>query len=401
MAKKHLPSVSQGRLLSEIRRLNDQLSVAATPARKTISVTEIEMRAQQWLMFCEIDSGVSPATLTNRRIYTEKLCWFAQRERFTEIGEAELRAFFEHIKNGHTEPDGRWGMGKVLANCRRPSKASTNNTYRRHMRTFFRWLVDEDALDVSPMEGRAMKYRKKAIGEAIDRDDQVKPFTVEQVTALRAAAKATTHPKRDEAIVCLLSDTGMRNTELISLRWGDLDLMERKITIQDGKGGKRRQVRLGDTANSALYEYIKEQIRQGRIKGEASTYLFVGDRGHTAGRPLLRNGLYQLIERLGRMANITNVRCSPHTFRHFYAVMCLRLGMQQMMLKELMGHESIEQTEKYVRFVQADVDGAAAEFSPLDGIRRSRNIYMFSPLDRTQFNSGKRKRGSLQLGMEV
>jgi len=158
----------------------------------------------------------------------------------------------------------------------------------------------------------------------VNRPDQIQPFTEEQIDALLAAAKRSQHPRRDEAIVLFLLDTGVRASELCNLRMKDMDLQGRRCTVV-GKGNKTRSIYFGRNTTKALWQYLKENPR------EEDESVFTSDRGTRAGEPLTRSGLLQLMMRLGKAAKIEATRCSSHTWRHTFAVtflkkaeMCLR-----------------------------------------------------------------------------
>lgn len=83
---------------------------------------------------------------------------------------------------------------------------------------------------------------------------QIEPFLDEEVETLLPAAS-----KRDEAILWLLLDTGMRASELCAITMADLDMTARCCKIQEGKGGKSRTVWLGSTAAKAIWNYLKSE----------------------------------------------------------------------------------------------------------------------------------------------
>jgi integrase/recombinase XerD len=196
------------------------------------------------------------------------------------------------------------------------------------------------------------------VPKPLDRPDDVQPFTETQVNDLLTAAKRSRQPRRDEAILLFLFDTGLRASELCSLRFKDVDMTAKKATVE-GKGGKTRPVYFGRVAARALWAYLKEDGR------EAEEPIFLSERGDA----LTRSGLQQLLERLGAQAHVTSTRCSPHTFRHTFAVSFLRAGGNQFTLMNLLGHTNIQMTSRYVRLAQADVENQHRQFSPADRLK--------------------------------
>ena len=319
----------------------------ALPSVKTetdLSLRDLQKFAEGWLLSGEIAQH-SAATLTNRRLYVRNLLWFLRRQEYECCDVMELRAFFAYITNGHKELGGRWGNPQQT----KPVTSSTVATYHRHISAMFSWIVAEGRLEVSPMN---------RIPPPVDRPDDVQPFTDEQVNALLAAAKKSMFPRRDEAIVWFMLDTGVRASELSGLRFKDLDMTARSARIE-GKGGKARSIFFGKTAAKALWQYLKED---GRVLDDP---LFLS----RSGEPLNRLSLLQLMGRLGKEAQITTARCSPHTFRHTFAVSFLRNGGNQMSLLRMLGHTDLKMTARYVKLAQADVERQHRQFSPADKLK--------------------------------
>ena len=312
-----------------------------------IEVVELEHYADGWLLSCEIDQH-STRTIGNRRDILKKFFWFLRYKRLAQCGTMELRGFLAYLTNGHKEFGGRWGNPSQT----RPVTSRTVKDYHGHLRTFFRWVVEEGGLEVSPLE---------RIPVPVDRADIVEPFTTEQVNSLLAAAKRSRHARRDEALLLFLLDTGVRASELCALRLSDVDMSQKRATVM-GKGHKSRPVYFGRTTARALWSYLKEDERT------PEDPLFVSERGEA----LTRSGLLQLIERLGGEAQIRSARCSPHTFRHTFAVSFLRNGGNQFTLMQLLGHTNLQMTARYVKLAQADVENQHRQYSPVEGLRRGK-----------------------------
>ena len=142
----------------------------------SISVTDLERYADGWLLTGEIDQH-SSRTLEARRSILDKLLWFLRQKQYTCCSTLELRQFLAYVTNGHKEAGGRWGNAQQT----KPVRPRTVHTYHGHLRTFFRWIVSEEGLDVSPRERPVPTSRA----------DQVQRFTQDQIEALLLAAKQT------------------------------------------------------------------------------------------------------------------------------------------------------------------------------------------------------------------
>lgn len=314
-----------------------------------ISIADLERYAQDWLFDGEYRNH-SRNTIDGKRDFVQKLLWFHNHRGYAICGTPQLREFLAYITTGHLEPGGRWG-NRYLTRQVRPR---TVRYYYVYLQGLFRWLVAEGTLPSSPLD---------RIAAPAARSEQVQAFSTEQLQALLQAARRSHHARRDEAILLFLLDTGVRASELCALRLCDLDLTNRQATVL-GKGNKHRTVFFARTASKALWNYLREQER---ASGDP---VFLSDRGGRAGERLTRSGLLQLIERLGKSANIRLTRCSPHTFRHSFALEFLRNGGNVMSLKMLLGHSSLKMTERYIALANADVQNQHRQFSPADRLSR-------------------------------
>ncbi|HHX42226.1 MAG TPA: tyrosine-type recombinase/integrase [Armatimonadetes bacterium] len=315
-----------------------------------LSVKECGHLAEGWFADGEMRQ-LSEYTLVARRSTLRKLIWFLEQQGAETVGTNEIRAFLSYVANGHKQDGGRWGNTETRA--KRAVRPTTVHTYFAILRSFFAFVVEEGALPVSPIAG---------IKPPVARADQVQPFTPEQVSALLGAAKKSKNGKRDEALLLFLLDTGARASEVCALKREDLDLTNRRCQVI-GKGNKRRTIFFGTSTKQALWRYIGEQ------KHAAGDPLFIGDRGLCQGEALQRCGLLKLIHRLGSAAGVDAVRCSPHTFRHTFAVEFLRAGGNTFTLQQLLGHTSLAMTNRYVALAQADLEAQHRAFSPADRLR--------------------------------
>ena len=268
----------------------------------------------------------------------DNLLWFLRQEKLECCGTAELRAFLSYLTRSHVEEGGmwhkypekrmevpgRWGNTQQIGKV----KPSTVATYHSRLRAFFAWAVWEGALTVSPVT---------VIQPLVSRADQIQPFTPDQLEAVLAAARQTNQPHRNEAIVTLLLDTGIRASELCGLRHQDLDLNERRITVV-GKGDKRRTIYFGQQTTKALWTHL------GGKEVQPNAPLFPSERAQDKGEALSRFGLRDMIERLATLSEVKGVCCSAHTFRHTFAVSFLRAGGQIKALMEILGHTDAQMT---------------------------------------------------------
>lgn len=214
-------------------------------------------------------------------------------------------------------------------------------TYVRSLKAFLSWLVQEEYLESDP----SARVAKPKVGEK-----SVELFSDQELKRLLAVCSGP-YGARDEAIVRLLLDTGLRASEVTTALLEDVDEAPPSLTVS-GKGRKRRRVPLGVKTVRAIRRYI-------RTRDDDYPCLFLGKRGE----PLTPNGLYQLLERRGAVAGI---HANPHKFRHTFAVSYLRNGGGIADLQKILGHTTLEMVLHYARLADRDVADKHRLYSPGD-----------------------------------
>ena len=139
----------------------------------------------------------------------------------------------------------------------------------------------------------------------------------------------------------------------------DVNKDDGSILVKHGKGGKQRIVRIGSTAQKSLWRYMTI-YRKGN-----SNRLFL----NRSGEPLELNGMKILFRRLGESAK---VKFHPHQLRHTFAISFLRAGGDVFSLQYLLGHSTLQMTQRYLQSLNAnDAANAHKKFSPLDNMKSS------------------------------
>jgi len=230
--------------------------------------------------------------------------------------------------------------------------ATTASHSHTTLRAFFVFLVNDGFLECSPMESVDKPKRRKSV---------LNTFSIEQIDAVLAKCGRDFGGARDRAMVTMLLDCGLRVSELAGLDLDDVDWTDGTLLVL-GKGGKERVVPFGHTTRQALTAYI---ARRGELDTPA---LFVS----TLGARLDRYRVRDIIERRCEQAEITGVRCSPHTFRHTMAVSYLRNGGDVFSLQKLLGHSTLDMTRKYAELADSDVQDKHRLFSPADRLESAK-----------------------------
>lgn len=162
---------------------------------------------------------------------------------------------------------------------------------------------------------------------------------------LQAPDVETPLGQRDRAMLELLYATGLRVSELVSLRFSQVNLRQGVLRVI-GKGSKDRLTPLGEEADSWLEAYFS-QGRLAILGGRQSDYLFVTDRGSL----MTRQAFWYLIKRYAQIAGI-NKPLSPHTLRHAFATHLLNHGADLRVVQLLLGHSDLSSTQIYTHIAQ-------------------------------------------------
>jgi site-specific recombinase XerD len=182
----------------------------------------------------------------------------------------------------------------------RTSPANVAKHYRS-LQQLWRFLVDDGEIRESPMG----KMRPPAVPE-----QPVPVLSEDDLKKLLATTKGNTFEnRRDEALLRILIDTGMRAGELVGLTVDDID-RELSVAFVSGKGGRGRAVPYGAKTADALRRYLRARSRHPKARWERS--LWLGKKGR-----LTDSGLRQLLERRCDDAGLPHVH--PHQFRHTFA----------------------------------------------------------------------------------
>jgi len=150
---------------------------------------------------------------------------------------------------------------------------------------------------------------------------------------------------RDRAMLEVLYATGLRVSELVSLKTTDVNLQVGYVRSL-GKGSKERLVPMGDAARAAVEDYLQGG-RAALLKGHAVGELFVSRRRHK----MTRQCFWQIIKGYARRAGI-KISVSPHTLRHAFATHLLERGADLRSVQQMLGHADISTTQIYTHVLQ-------------------------------------------------
>lgn len=227
-------------------------------------------------------------------------------------------------------------------------KAATISRNIASLKAFFHYLKAQGEVDKDiSLSLHAPKIEKKV----------PEIMTENEIDALLSQPSGET-PKeiRDKAMLELLYATGIRVTELITLKVGDVNLSNNTVLLKDPK--KTRTVPFGRHAREALDRYL-DGTREAMLEDKSSDVLFANCSGQT----MSRQGFWKLIKYYARKAGI-EADITPHTLRHSFAAHLVENGADLKSVQEMLGHSDISTTQVYANMNQNHLREVYAKSHP-------------------------------------
>ena len=215
-------------------------------------------------------------------------------------------------------------------------KSSSVNRKISSLKTFFNFLLKKKLISANPFADQIMPKKPISLPKSISEDDVVKLLDAPKVDSLIGL--------RDRAMLELLYASGVRISELVNIKFSDLDL-DRNIIKVFGKGSKERLVPFGEDAAQWISAYIDERKKN---KDLASIkYIFLNNRGTKISRHAFWHRLKDYCLEIGLKQDI-----SPHTLRHAFATHLLNRGADLRSVQVLLGHSDLSTTQIYTHIAK-------------------------------------------------
>lgn len=245
---------------------------------------------------------------------------FLQKQGITTVSEVTATSLNSYIL--YLEKEGR--------------KPSTISRSIASMKAFFSYLQKENYVNEDPTEQLKAPKIEKKMPSILSPDETVR--LLEQPSG--------TSPKelRDKAMLELLYATGIRVSELITLKISDVNIPMEYITCTDAH--KERIIPFGSIAREAIENYL-ELGRTKLVEDENCDLLFT----NCSGSPMSRQGFWKIIKYYGKKAGITS-EITPHTLRHSFAAHLVSNGADLKSVQEMLGHSDISTTQIYTQVNQ-------------------------------------------------
>ena len=280
----------------------------------------LQTYVENYLEYCQYQKGLDSKTLKAYRI--------------------DLRQFLSYVSTGNIRDISTTALEGYIAKLNREYKPKTVKRKLASIKSFFRHLEYKDIIDKNPFSKMHLKFR-----EPVTLPKTIPLHNVEMLlsTIHKQRTNANTcyqrkNALRDAAVVELLFATGIRVSELCSLKTNDVNLYDRTILIY-GKGAKERRVQIGnDDVVRILEEYKSAFLPQ----IQKCNHFFVNQNYSVMSDQSVR----RMINKYASLSLI-ELHITPHMFRHTFATSLLEADVDIRYIQEMLGHSSINITEIY------------------------------------------------------
>jgi integrase/recombinase XerD len=291
-----------------------------TSAPATVQAVPFEHHVLDFLAYLEFERGLSRNTL---EAYRSDLLQFGaflagRHVEAVAAGHSDLAAFLSDLATGSED--------------RPPVAPATLQRKAACLRSFYRHLRREGVVTGDPTADLRAPRKSQRLPMVLTRAE---------IAALLATPRGSDPSAlRDRALLEVMYACGLRASEAVDLRVGDVDL-ETGLLRTFGKGSKERIVPVGREAVVAVRAYL-QRGRPVLVGLTTEPCLFVNRRGSG----LTRQGLYKIVRRHARAAGLEG-KMSPHTLRHTFATHLLAGGCDLRSLQEMLGHADVATTQIY------------------------------------------------------
>ena len=284
---------------------------------------------ERFLNYLTVEKGLSSNTLEAYRRDIKKFQHFLENtgKGITNINKHDLSSFINHLRDS----------GNQTATIARNIAA---------LRGLCKFMLTEGIIREDPIENLMTPRGWKRVPRIIGKDEV---FTLVKKPAGKKLSL------RDRAILEIIYSSGLRASEVIGAKMGDINFEAGFITVR-GKGSKERVVPMNETALTTIKKYI-EKSRPEILKNKTSRFLFLAKGGGS----LTRQRIWQLIKAYSAELS---VKISPHTLRHCFASHLLDGGADLIALQKMLGHTDISTTQIYTKVTPERLKKIHKEYHP-------------------------------------
>ena len=233
-------------------------------------------------------------------------------------------------------------------------KPSTMNRKLSSLKGYINFLEEEKIIDFNPLKHMKLPKNPRKIPKTLDDKDITKLLENPDTLNLR-----------EKTIIELMYATGLRASELINLKFSDINFNSKSVRVS-GKGSKERIIPIHQNALLLLKKYWRSEItnHNSTVKNKGKIfireYLFVNKNK----LKLTRQGLWYILKQIAKRLGIQENKITPHILRHTFATHLLYNGVPLRHLQEMLGHSSISTTQIYTHLSDRFVKNEYDKFSP-------------------------------------
>lgn len=323
-------------LLSLIQRSNSTIDIVAQSSISNFTVNELLSKYLDHI--CEL-SKLEKRSHTTIRYYMYFLKRF--QKYLTERGISQITELNESLFHEF-----------LNTSAYKKYKSGSINTYTTILRAFLAYAYDNGFIN------RDLRKRFTSLNTQL-LPRYLQPKDIPDVIS---ASLKKTHGYRCHAIICLLLGTGCRVNELVNIRVNDFNCEEDILYIRKGKGNKDRYIPIYSKVKSVILDYLSiTGVKEWNANIDG--YLFSRDFGLGRERKLSVRSIQYMINSIMCDLNMAN-KYTVHSFRHTFAVNCLRAGMKLHNLSLILGHTDPRTTFIYIQLLPVDLKAEITEKFP-------------------------------------
>lgn len=272
----------------------------------------------------------------------------------------DLTQFIDFV-SAFDDPISKESLTSYLASLHKQYQPKTTKRKIASLKAFFHYLEYEELLEQNPFNKIRLSYREpKRLPKTIPANViQLFLNTIYQTYRQAVSAYQKKCALRDIAVIELLFATGMRISELCSLKYSDIDMENFSVLIW-GKGAKERMIQICNPEVIAVISSYTDTFQKEISK---DGWLFVNRLGNRLSEQSVRFMINKYVEQAGISMHIT-----PHMFRHSFATLLLEADVDIRYIQKMLGHSSITTTEIYTSVSMRKQKAILVEKHPRNGM---------------------------------
>lgn len=292
----------------------------------------IDVYVDEYITFLKIEKGLSSASLSSYRQDLTHYTNYLADNNIKSLDNVDTEVLIQFIK---------FLTDKGLS-------AQTISRTQSTLRNFHQFLLNQNIIEVNPAVKLTAVRGEKKLPEYL---------TIEEMEILLNTPDASPAGLRDNTLMEVLYASGIRVSELISIKRADINTEMGFIRVS-GKGSKERIVPITDFVAKKLDHYVAE-VRPYLLKTDDNDDLFITNRG----RGFTRQGLWKTIKKYELLSGIRK-NITPHTFRHSFATHLIENGADLRAVQEMLGHSDISTTQIYTQISTTKIREMYKQFHP-------------------------------------